>query len=156
VYTAFNVKGGAQLPRTDSSDPYNLRRFVDAQEPVFSQACSELRAGMKVGHWMWFIFPQIQGLGSSHRARQFAIASLEEAKAYLDHPVLGPRLRECCRLVNQVESRSIYEVFGYPDDLKFRSSMTLFAHAASDNGVFQDALRKYFNGEYDSLTLARL
>ena len=105
---------------------------------------------------MWFIFPQIQGLGYSPIAQKFAISSLQEAKAYLDHPILGARLRECCRLVNQVEGRSIEEIFGYPDDLKFRSSMTLFANATSANQIFQDALEKYFNGESDPLTLERL
>lgn len=105
---------------------------------------------------MWFVFPQIQGLGHSSVARKFAISSLEEAKAYLEHPILGPRLRECCRLVNLVEGRSIEEIFGYPDDLKFRSSMTLFAHAASDSQIFKDALEKYFEGEGDKLTIERL
>ena len=105
---------------------------------------------------MWFIFPQIQGLGYSSTAQKFAISSLQEAKAYLDNPILGARLRECCRLVNQVEGRSIEGIFGYPDDLKFRSSMTLFAHAASDNRIFRDALEKYCNGERDALTIERL
>lgn len=141
---------------TDEKDPYNLKRFVDAQDPVFARVCSELRAGRKREHWMWFIFPQIQGLGYSPLAQKFAITSLEEARAYLDHPILGARLRECCRLVNLVEGRSIEEIFGYPDDLKFRSSMTLFAHATSDNQVFRDALEKYFSGEFDPLTLERL
>ena len=138
------------------SGPYNLQRFVDAQNPVYEQVCSELRAGRKSGHWMWFIFPQIKGLGHSHLASKFAISSREEAEAYLEHPILGPRLRECSRLVNLVEGRSIDEILGYPDDLKFRSSMTLFAHATSDNQVFKDALRKYFEGEFDRLTLERL
>lgn len=144
------------MSATAHGDPYNLQRFVDAQDPVYSQVCAELRAGCKRSHWMWFIFPQIQGLGYSPMARKFAIASLAEAEAYLDHPVLGARLRECCRLVNVVEGRSIREIFGYPDDLKFRSSITLFARAAPGNQVFQDALEKYFNGEPDPLTLARL
>jgi uncharacterized protein (DUF1810 family) len=129
---------------------------VEAQEPVYAQVCAELRAGRKTSHWMWFIFPQIAGLGASAMARTFAIASLEEARAYLRHPVLGPRLEECCRLVNRIEGRTIGEIFGYPDDLKFRSSMTLFAHAADDNTVFQEALDKYFGGEFDPLTLERL
>jgi uncharacterized protein (DUF1810 family) len=141
---------------TGDKDSYSLRRFLDAQAPVYAQVCSELRAGRKRSHWMWFIFPQIQGLGYSPLARKFAIASLEEAKAYLDHPILGARLRECCRLVNQVEGRSIEEIFGYPDDLKFRSSMTLFAHATSDDQIFRDALKKYCNGEDDPSTLERL
>ena len=137
-------------------DPYNLRRFLDAQDPVYAQVCSELRAGRKRSHWMWFIFPQIQGLGYSPLAKKFAISSVDEAKAYLDHPILGARLKELCRLVNRVEGRSIEEIFGYPDDLKFRSSMTLFAHAASDDQIFRDALEKYFNGEDDPATVERL
>jgi uncharacterized protein (DUF1810 family) len=141
---------------TGDEDPYNLQRFLDAQNPVYAQVCSELRAGRKRSHWMWFIFPQIQGLGYSSTAQKFAISSLQEAKAYLDNPILGARLRECCRLVNQVEGRSIEGIFGYPDDLKFRSSMTLFAHAASDNRIFRDALEKYCNGERDALTIERL
>jgi uncharacterized protein (DUF1810 family) len=105
---------------------------------------------------MWFIFPQIEGLGTSPLARKFAISSLAEAAAYLQHPVLGPRLAECTRLVNLVEGRSIEQIFSYPDDLKFRSSMTLFAHATSDNRVFIEALQEYFKGEFDPATLARL
>jgi len=138
------------------SDPYNLQRFVDAQDRVFDGVCAELREGRKRGHWMWFIFPQIKGLGRSHLASKYAIDSSEEAAAYLEHPVLGPRLRECTRLVNLVGGRSIEEIFGYPDDMKFRSSMTLFAHASSDNQVFLDALAKYFGGESDHLTLTRM
>lgn len=138
------------------NDPYHLHRFVDAQNSVFEQVCSELRQGQKRGHWIWFIFPQIQGLGHSQMASQYAISSREEAAAYLQHPILGPRLRECTRLVNLIEARSIGEIFGYPDDLKFRSSMTLFAHATSENQVFTEALDKYFGGESDRLTLERL
>jgi uncharacterized protein (DUF1810 family) len=141
---------------TGDKDPYNMRRFLDAQDPVYAQVCSELRAGRKRSHWMWFIFPQIQGLGYSPLAKKFAISSVDEAKAYLDHPILGARLKELCRLVNRVEGRSIEEIFGYPDDLKFRSSMTLFAHAASDDQIFRDALEKYFNGEDDPATVERL
>ena len=141
---------------TGDKDPYNMRRFLDAQDPVYAQVCSELRAGRKRSHWMWFIFPQIQGLGYSPLAKKFAISSVDEAKAYLDHPILGARLKEFCRLVNRVEGRSIEEIFGYPDDLKFRSSMTLFAHAASDDQIFRDALEKYFNGEDDPATVERL
>lgn len=137
-------------------DPYHLQRFVDAQNPVFDEVCSELCQGQKRSHWIWFIFPQIRGLGHSHLANHFAISSLEEAAAYLAHPILGPRLRESTRLVNLVESRSIEQIFGYPDDLKFRSSMTLFAHATSDNAVFTEALKKYFGGEFDRLTVERL
>ena len=126
------------------SDPYDLQRFVDAQNPVFDQVLAELRAGRKRSHWIWFIFPQIRGLGASPMANRYAISSIEEARAYLDHPILGPRLRECTRLVTEIEGRTIAEIFGYPDDLKFRSSMTLFAHATPDNEVFTDAIAKYF------------
>jgi uncharacterized protein (DUF1810 family) len=135
---------------------YDLERFVDAQRAVYEDARAELRRGRKQSHWMWFIFPQIEGLGRSETARRFAISSREEAEAYLEHPVLGARLRECTRLVNLVQGRSAEEIFGRPDDLKFRSSMTLFADAASDNQVFTEALRKYFGGAFDPLTLERL
>ncbi len=134
----------------------DLQRFVDAQDPVYGQVCAELRQGRKTGHWMWFVFPQIRGLGHSPMADRYAIASLEEAAAYAGHPVLGPRLTECTRLVNLVEGRTIREIFGYPDDLKFRSCVTLFAHATPENQVFRDALRKYFDGAVDPLTIERL
>ena len=134
----------------------NLERFVEAQEPVIGQVVAELSAGRKASHWMWFVFPQIAGLGHSPLAQRFAIASRAEAEAYLAHPVLGARLRECTRLVNEIEARDIEEIFGYPDHLKFRSSMTLFAQATNDNGVFVEALRKYFGGAYDARTLDRL
>lgn len=134
----------------------DLDRFVEAQEPVFERVLAELRAGEKTSHWMWFVFPQIRGLGHSPTAQRFAIASRAEAEAYLSHPVLGPRLRECARLVNEIEGRAIEEILGYPDCLKLRSSMTLFAHATEDNRVFLEALRKYFGGEEDPLTLERL
>jgi len=135
---------------------FDLERFVIAQAPVFPAVLDELRAGRKRSHWMWFIFPQLEGLGSSQMARKFAIFSLAEAAAYLAHPVLGSRLTECTRLVNLVEGRPIEQIFGFPDDLKFRSSMTLFVHATPDNRVFVDALQKYFGGEFDPATLARL
>ena len=138
------------------NDPFNLQRFEAAQDAVFEQVHSELTKGRKRGHWMWFIFPQIKGLGHSVTATEFAISSLAEAKAYLQHPVLGPRLRECTQLVNRVEGRSILQIFGFPDCLKFRSSMTLFAHATTKNQVFEDALEKYFDSEPDNLTLERL
>ena len=137
-------------------DPYDLQRFVNAQDPVFEQVCSELREGCKKGHWMWFVFPQLKGLGHSWMATKFAISSRSEAEAYLQHSTLGPRLRECTRLVNLVEGRSIEQIFGYPDNLKFRSSMTLFAGVASDNEIFVNALQKYFGGQPDLLTLERL
>lgn len=142
--------------RSKQSDPFDLQRFVDAQNQVYDEVCAELRDGRKRGHWIWFIFPQLRGLGSSDMATVFGISSRQEAVAYLDHHVLGPRLRECTRLVNLVEGRAIDQIFAYPDDVKFRSSMTLFASVASDNQVFRDALQKYFHGETDPLTLERL
>jgi uncharacterized protein (DUF1810 family) len=137
-------------------DPHDLLRFVTAQNPVYDQVCAELRNGRKQSHWIWYIFPQLRGLGHSQTAAAFGIASREEAEAYLRHPVLGERLRECTRLVNMVEGRSISQIFGYPDDLKFRSSMTLFSSVTPDNQIFKDALQKYFGGEPDRLTLERL
>jgi len=138
------------------SDLYDLQRFVDAQNPVYDRVRAELQEGRKRSHWMWFIFPQIAGLGSSPLARRFAISSLSEAAAFLEHPILGPRLAECTRLVNLIEGRSIEQIFGRPDDLKFRSSITLFARASADNQVFVDALQKHFYGEFDPATLERL
>lgn len=136
--------------------PYNLQHFVDAQTPVYKTVCAELRAGRKRTHWMWFIFPQIEGLGRSELARKYAISSVEEAKAYLAHPVLGPRLQECSQFVADIDGRLIEDIFSYPDDMKFQSSMTLFAHIAAENGVFHACLRKYFGGMPDSATLERL
>jgi uncharacterized protein (DUF1810 family) len=135
---------------------YNLERFVEAQADCYEQVTLELRAGRKSSHWMWFIFPQMAGLGHSEMARQYAISSLAEAAAYLEHPMLGPRLRECAQLVVDVKGRSIDQILGYPDNLKFRSSMTLFAKAGPDERVFRDALEKYFGGGEDRLTLERL
>jgi uncharacterized protein (DUF1810 family) len=138
------------------ADPFNLERFVSAQAAVYPQVLVELRAGEKRGHWIWFIFPQMKGLGHSSQSEFYGIGSLEEAMAYLRHPVLGPRLTECARLVNLVEKQPIQRILGYPDDLKFCSSMTLFARAAADAAVFNEALKKYFGGEGDPLTLAPL
>jgi uncharacterized protein (DUF1810 family) len=138
------------------NDPFDLQRFVNAQNPVFEQVCSELGRGCKEGHWMWFIFPQLEGLGHSWMASKFGISSRDEAEAYLGHSLLGPRLRKCTRLVNLVEGRTVEQIFGYPDNLKFRSSMTLFSSLESDNAVFVTALQKYFGGEPDRLTLERL
>ncbi|HEV2097404.1 MAG TPA: DUF1810 domain-containing protein [Stellaceae bacterium] len=137
-------------------DRFKLQRFVDAQNPVFEQVLGELRRGRKNSHWMWFIFPQINGLGHSRMAIEFAISSRQEAEAFLNHSVLGPRLRECTRLVNLIEGSDADQIFGFPDNLKFRSCMTLFAHSTKDNQVFNDAVRKYFAGEYDAATLSRL
>jgi uncharacterized protein (DUF1810 family) len=139
-----------------ATDPFDLQRFVDAQARVYHTVVEELRGGRKRSHWIWFIFPQIAGLGSSPTAAHYAIASLEEARAYLEHEVLGPRLHECTRLVNQVQGRSIGEIFGSPDDLKVRSSMTLFARATHDNRDFVELLDKYYDGEEDALTLERI
>ena len=154
---AIILPAGGGLRRKRVQDQYDLTRFVEAQEPLFARVCAELAAGRKESHWMWFIFPQLLGLGSSPAARRYAIASVEEARAYLAHePVLlGARLRECTRLVNRIEGRTVEEIFGYPDHLKFRSCMTLFACAAGEAGdgpLFREALRKYFAGEEDALT----
>lgn len=138
------------------ADPTNLQRFVDAQQPVYARVVDELRAGEKRSHWMWFIFPQIEGIGHSPTAQRYAIAGLDEARQYLAHPLLGARLRECTAIVNGIESKTLDEIFGYPDNLKFCSSMTLFARAAQDNEVFRAALRKYCDDAPDPLTVARL
>jgi len=163
------------------NDPHDLTRYVAAQQPVFTRVCAELAAGRKQTHWMWFVFPQLRGLGSSPMADRYGIGSLEEARAYLAHPLLGQRLRRCTQLVNSVEGRSAEEIFGYPDYLKFRSCMTLFAAVAGErnpvggagaqladgvaageagvvsaNRVFSEALGKYFAGEADTLTRERL
>ncbi len=137
-------------------DPYNLQRFVDAQDPVMDHVRAELRAGRKEGHWMWFVFPQVEGLGHSALAQKYSIGSREEADAYLAHPILGPRLRECAELINSISGRSIDQILGYPDNLKFHSSMTLFSIAKPEDAVFQEALQKYFGGEPDSNTIQRL
>src|SRR5689334_8322791 len=136
-----------------SGDSFDLERFTTAQNPVYADVCDQLRRGKKTTHWIWFIFPQIQGLGHSYMANKFAISSLDEAKAYLQHPILRERLLECTGLVNSVEGRSIQHILGYPDDLKFRSCMTLFAQADPSISVFPNAITKYFGGEYDRATL---
>ncbi|HTQ40241.1 MAG TPA: DUF1810 domain-containing protein [Pirellulales bacterium] len=148
---------------------FDFQRFLDAQEHVYPRVVAELRAGQKRSHWMWFIFPQIAGLGRSATAQKFAIASLAEAQAYAAHPVLGPRLRECTELVLNIDNRPIDEIFAYPDHLKFHSCMTLFQTATQhypethsqdavpdDNTVFAAALTKYFSGHPDANTLAIL
>lgn len=134
------------------ADPFDLDRFVQAQEEVMPAVRRELAAGDKQTHWMWFVFPQVRALGRSGTAQRYGIASLAEARAYLAHPLLGARLVECTKLVLAVEGRSVHEIFGRPDDLKFRSSMTLFAAADPTVAVFTDALAKYFNGVPDSMT----
>ncbi len=137
-------------------DPFDLQRFVDAQGPVYHSVLGELRDGRKRSHWMWFIFPQLRGLGSSATAVRFGMSSIEEARAYLAHQLLGPRLRECTGLVCQIGDRTARDVFGWPDDMKLRSSMTLFARAANDNADFAAVLAKFYGGEEDIATLARL
>ncbi|MDB2224255.1 DUF1810 domain-containing protein [Halorubrum ezzemoulense] len=130
----------------DPNDSHDLRRFVEAQAGVIESAKRELRAGRKRSHWMWFVFPQVEGLGTSRRSQRYAIGSREEATAYLAHPTLGPRLRECTAIVNGLEGRSAHEVFGSPDDLKFRSSMTLFDAVADGDDPFGTALDRYYDG----------
>jgi len=140
----------------NAKDPFNLQRFVDAQSHCFTQVCRELSEGHKQSHWMWFIFPQLRGLGYSTMANRYAISSRNEAEAYEKNPILGSRLRHCTQLVMLVEGRSIDQIFEDPDHLKFRSSMTLFASTAIENKVFKDALQKYFAGKPDQLTIDRL
>jgi len=137
-------------------EDFNLARFVEAQEPVYAKVTAELRAGHKRSHWMWFVFPQIAGLGSSDMAQRYAITSEDEAAAYLAHPVLGRRLRECAAIVAALDGPSAHDIFGNPDQMKFRSSMTLFADTAPDEAVFQACIDKYFDGEPDPETLARV
>ncbi|HEV2646721.1 MAG TPA: DUF1810 domain-containing protein [Acidobacteriaceae bacterium] len=138
----------------DRADRFGLRRFVEAQAGVYEQVVEELREGRKRSHWMWFIFPQIAGLGSSAMAARYAISGRAEAEAYLGHAVLGARLRQCTNLVNEVQGRTADEIFGYPDTLKFRSSMTLFDAVAPGERCFRSALERYFGGESDAATLA--
>jgi uncharacterized protein (DUF1810 family) len=138
------------------NDPFDLNRFVTAQAPVYGRVVAELRDGRKRSHWMWFVFPQLRGLGGSPTAVRYGISSLQEARAYLSHELLGPRLRECTQLINQVRGRSAEEIFGSPDDLKLRSSMTLFALAAQDAQDFSALLDRYYGGQQDPLTLAQL
>ncbi len=136
-------------------DPFNLERFVTAQAPVFAAALDELKAGQKRSHWMWFVFPQLRGLGHSSMAQFYGIGSLNEARTYLAHPVLGPRLILCTEMVLAVEGRSVHAIFGSPDDLKFCSSMTLFALAAGEGeNSFRRALDRYCNGRLDARTVA--
>ncbi len=135
------------------ADPYQLQRFVDAQAPVYPQVCAELRAGAKSSHWMWFVFPQLRELGRSPNARFYGIGSLGEARAYAQHPVLGPRLRTCVELLLVHRGRSASQMLGSPDDLKLRSSLTLFARAAPHEAVFGRALAQFYDGAGDPLTL---
>ncbi len=137
-------------------DPFDLSRFTDAQKGIYNDAIAELRIGRKRTHWMWFIFPQIEGLGHSSTAKYYAIKSREEAGEYLNHPVLGKRLLECAEAVLAVEGRSASEIFGYPDDMKLKSSMTLFEAVSDHHQVFARVLDKYFHGERDMRTLQLL
>ena len=135
---------------------FNLNRFVMAQEPLIDRVRGELKRGRKESHWMWFVFPQIAGLGRSDMARHYAITSIDEASAYLAHELLGPRLLECTRLVNGIEGRTVGQIFGSPDDMKFHSSMTLFDEVPAASPDFSAALAKYFAGSKDEATLAIL
>jgi len=140
-----------------AADPFDLQRFVTAQAPVFASALEELKKGRKRTHWMWFVFPQLRGLGSSSMATFYGIGSLEEAQAYLAHPLLGPRLVLCTETVLAIKGRTLREIFGSPDDMKFGSSMTLFAQASDDDDlVFKRALDLYCQGRLDDRTLALL
>lgn len=138
----------------DRTDDFNLERFMEAQAGAYDAACRELEAGVKSSHWMWFVFPQMKGLGFSPTAQRYGIASLAEAQAYLAHPVLGPRLRHVAALMLAINGRSALEVLGSPDDMKLRSSMTLFAHADKTAAVFQAVLDRYFGGKHDPATLS--
>jgi len=138
------------------NEPFNLKRFLDAQSNIYEEVLTELRQQRKTGHWMWFIFPQMKGLGLSPTSQRFAIQSLQEAIAYLDHPILGPRLIECTQLVLSARAKPIRQILGTPDDMKFRSSMTLFAQATGANQIFIDAINTHFAGTFDDLTLVLL
>ncbi len=141
---------------TGGSDPFQLSRFLEAQEKIYDRALAELNSGRKRSHWMWFVFPQIEGLGFSSTTRYYSIESLQEARQYLDHPVLGKRLRECAETLLALAGLSASSIFGYPDDLKLKSSMTLFASAAGAGSVFTRVLEKYYQGTRDERTLALL
>ena len=138
------------------SDLYRLSRFVEAQQPVYAHALEELQAGCKRSHWMWFIFPQLQGLGRSEMAARYAVSGLDEARAYLAHPVLGPRLKRCVMALLQHTGKSARQILGTPDDLKLRSCLTLFDKADPDEALWQLALLHFFDGAPDAATLGRL
>ncbi len=139
-----------------ANDPYDLSRFVQAQKYDYDQALAEIKSGQKQSHWMWYIFPQFEGLGFSSTSQHYAIKSLDEARAYLSHPVLGPRLVECCQALLQVQGRSASEIMGYPDDMKLRSCTTLFAQVSPPDSVFHQVLNRYFQGQPDTKTLRLL
>ena len=141
----------------NASDPYNLERFLAAQAGAHDTAVAELRNGCKQSHWMWYVFPQLAGLGRSARAQHYGIKSLDEARAYLAHPLLGARLQECAAVLEGLDSSlTASSIFGYPDDLKLRSSLTLFAQAAGPGSIFDRLLDRYFAGQPDELTVAPL
>jgi uncharacterized protein (DUF1810 family) len=143
-------------PPAPSSDPFDLARFVRAQEGTYEHAVRELRSGRKRSHWMWFVFPQVAGLGYSPKAQRYGIRSLAEARAFLEHPILGPRLVESTRIVNGLQGPSAHQIFGYPDELKFGSSMTLFELVADAGSEFSTALDRYYRGRRDAMTLRLL
>ena len=138
------------------ADPHNLQRFVDAQKPIFEQVLQELSDGQKATHWMWFVFPQVQGLGISATSRFYAIRSIAEARAYLAHPQLGPRLRQCAETLLALDGYSAQDIFGYVDASKLQSCMTLFARASGSQSPYQNVLDDYFDGQFDQSTLDRL
>ncbi len=139
-----------------TNDPFDLKRFLDAQEENYERALSELRAGQKRSHWMWYVFPQIDGLGRSATARHYAIKSIEEAQEYLSHPVIGARLLECTETVLGIRKKTVSEIFGFPDDMKFKSSMTLFAQISESDCVFVKVIDKFFSGQQDNKTIQLL
>jgi uncharacterized protein (DUF1810 family) len=139
-----------------NTDPHDLRRFITAQDPVYAGLLDELRAGRKTSHWMWYVFPQLAGLGHSAMARKYALGSVAEARAYLADPLLGARLKECTRLLLDIRNRRIEEILGYPDDLKFRSCMTLCNALLPEESLYREALDRYFAGQADPRTLALL
>jgi uncharacterized protein (DUF1810 family) len=139
-----------------ADDPYDLKRFLQAQADDYQQALAEIKSGRKRGHWMWYIFPQIDGLGISATSKHYSIKSVEEAKAYLEHPILGPRLLECVEALLAIEGKSATQIFGAPDDLKLRSCATLFASVSPPDSTFQQLLNKYYAGQSDDKTLELL
>lgn len=155
-YTILRASETSAEERTAVPPVHDLERFVQAQDPVFAEVTGELERGRKTSHWMWFVFPQIQGLGHSAMARHYALASLEEARAYWSHPVLGARLRRCTELILAIENRSAAQIFGSPDDMKLRSCLTLFHRAAPEAGIFGAALNRFFGGAEDPLTIEAL
>ncbi len=143
----------AQAINTSSNDTlHDLSRFIDAQESTYADALSELRCGHKQGHWMWFIFPQLRGLGRSETAEYYSIKTMEEARQYLSHPVLGARLEECAKAILTIKGYSALAILGYPDDMKLKSSMTLFSSVAKPSSIFEQVLDKYFDGQHDART----